>query len=488
MQYEWWHEAVIYQIYPRSFMDSNGDGIGDLAGIASKLDYLAGPLGIDAVWISPFYTSPMADFGYDVADYTDVDPIFGSLDDFDLLVARAHGLGLRVIVDWVPNHSSYLHPWFMESRSSRNNPKRDWYVWRDPAADGSEPNNWISVFSGPAWTYDEHTGQYYLHSFLASQPDVNWRNPETKEAMLDTLRFWLGRGVDGFRLDACHFAMKDPEYRSNPVLERPEHGYKNLGEYDRLVHLYDRGHPDIHGLFREVRAVLDEFSLDRRGSRSARSTWRATSGPAYYGDGDELHMPYHFGMLHGGVDRRLGPKHRRVPGERPAAGRVAQLRPRQSRRGPHRYPLRRATGPYGHHDAPHPAGDADPLLRRRVGHAPGGHTAGRAAGPLGPPPTGIGTGRMPHSHAMDCGARQRFHNRPAVAGDGGSRRRPERGGAVGRPGLDAQPHPAPARGPQECSTALRRGSYETIGGPPDTVFAYRRRAAGETVRVYPELR
>ncbi len=299
MKYEWWHEAVIYQIYPRSFMDSNGDGIGDLAGITSKLDYLAGTLGVDAVWISPFYKSPMADFGYDVADYTDVDPMFGTLDDFDALVARAHRLGMKVIVDWVPNHSSDQHPWFIESRSSRHNPKRDWYVWKDPAADGSPPNNWVSVFSGPAWTYDDRTDQYYLHSFLAEQPDLNWRNQEAKEAMLETLRFWLRRGVDGFRLDACHFAMKDPEYRSNPVLERPEHGYKNLGDYDRLVHVHDRGHPDIHGLFQEVRAVLDEFSGERSRFSIGEIHLEGTEWAAYYGDGNELHMPYCFGLLYG---------------------------------------------------------------------------------------------------------------------------------------------------------------------------------------------
>ena len=194
MTYEWWQEAVFYQIYPRSFMDSNGDGIGDLPGITSKLDYLSGTLGVDALWISPFYPSPMADFGYDVADYTDVDPLFGTLADFDALVEGAHERDMRVIIDWVPNHSSSRHPWFLESRSSRDNPKRDWYVWKDPAPDGSPPNNWISVFSGPAWTFDEHTGQYYLHSFLAEQPDINWRNDQARAAMLDTLRFWLRRG------------------------------------------------------------------------------------------------------------------------------------------------------------------------------------------------------------------------------------------------------------------------------------------------------
>lgn len=297
---EWWKTAVIYQIYPRSFMDSNGDGVGDLPGITSRLDYLQ-TMGVGAIWISPFFTSPMADFGYDVADYTDVDPIFGTLDDFDDLVATAHELGLKVVIDWVPNHSSSEHPWFVESRSSRDNPKRDWYVWRDPAPDGGPPNNWISVFSGPAWTLDETTGQYYLHSFLAEQPDINWRNAETKAAMLDTLRFWLDRGVDGFRMDVTHFIMKDPEYRSNPELDQAEPGYKDLGEYDTLVHLYDRGHPDIHPLFREMRAILDGYSANGQERFSVGeihlTDWDEWA--AYYGDNDELHMPYNFSLVAG---------------------------------------------------------------------------------------------------------------------------------------------------------------------------------------------
>ena len=298
MSAAWWKTAVIYQIYPRSFVDSNGDGVGDLRGVRTKLDYLADTLGVDAIWLSPFYTSPMDDFGYDVADYTDVDPIFGNMDDFDDLLETAHELGLKVIIDWVPNHSSHEHPWFVESRSSRDNPKRDWYVWRDPAPDGSVPNNWISVFSGPAWTYDEPTGQYYLHSFLPQQPDINWRNPETKEAMLHTLRFWLDRGVDGFRMDACHLIMKDPDYHSNPELEEPEPGYKDLGEYDLLVHLYDRGHPDIHPLFGEIRNVLNEYSA--QGERLAVGEIHLTDWDewaSYYGDNDELHMPFNFGMV-----------------------------------------------------------------------------------------------------------------------------------------------------------------------------------------------
>src|SRR5882724_6102483 len=204
----WWQNGVIYQIYPRSFQDTNGDGIGDLKGIERRLDYLAG-LGVDAIWISPIYPSPMADFGYDVADYCGIDSCFGALDDFDDLLAQAHGRGLKVLLDFVPNHTSDRHPWFVESRSSRANPKRDWYIWRDPAPDGGPPNNWIGAFlEGSAWTLDEASGRYYLHLFLPEQPDLNWRNPEVIEAMHGTLRFWLDRGVDGFRMDVIMGIVK----------------------------------------------------------------------------------------------------------------------------------------------------------------------------------------------------------------------------------------------------------------------------------------
>ena len=483
MQYQWWHEAVIYQIYPRSFMDSNGDGIGDLAGIASKLDYLAGTLGVDAVWISPFFTSPMADFGYDVADYVDVDPVFGTLDDFDAMMEQAHGLGLRVIIDWVPNHSSSLHPWFVESRSSRDNPKRDWYVWKDPAPDGSEPNNWISVFSGPAWTYDDHTGQYYLHSFLASQPDLNWRNPETKEAMLDTLRFWLRRGVDGFRLDACHFAMKDPEYRSNPVLERPAHGYKNLGEYDRLVHLYDRGHPDIHGLFREVRSVLDEFSVDRPRFSVGEIHLEGEEWAAYYGDGDELHMPYHFGMLHGewtaAWARRMvesqeavlpaGAWPNYVLGNHDEVRIATRYGERRARLATTMLLTLRGTPTLYYGDelgmvqADIPAEDQqDPWGRRQPGLGRDGCRTPMqwTAGVYG----GFST-VSPWLGAVDPDGTTNVETQLA---DPGSMLN------LTRRLLEVR----------RDSEALRVGSYEAITDLPDTVFAYRRRVAGEIVCVY----
>ncbi len=211
----WWQTGVIYQIYPRSFQDTNGDGIGDLKGIEQRLDYLAS-LGVDAIWISPIYPSPMADFGYDVADYCDVDARFGTLADFDDLLAQAHARGLKVLLDFVPNHTSDRHPWFVESRSSRDNPKRDWYIWRDPAPDGGPPNNWISDFGGSAWEWDEATGQYYYHAFLKEQADLNWRNPAVQAAMYDVMRFWFDRGVDGFRIDVLWHMVKAADFPDNP--------------------------------------------------------------------------------------------------------------------------------------------------------------------------------------------------------------------------------------------------------------------------------
>ncbi|MBN8896876.1 MAG: alpha-amylase, partial [Rhodospirillales bacterium] len=212
---EWWKRGIIYQVYPRSFQDSGADGIGDLEGIRRRLDYLAW-LGVDAVWISPIYPSPMADFGYDVADYCAIDSRFGTLAEFDALTAEAHARGLKLILDFVPNHSSDRHPWFVESRAARHNPKRDWYVWRDPAPDGGPPNNWLSQFGGSAWEFDPATGQYYLHSFLKEQPDLNWRNPAVQDAMFRAMRFWLDRGVDGFRVDVIWLLIKDDQFRDNP--------------------------------------------------------------------------------------------------------------------------------------------------------------------------------------------------------------------------------------------------------------------------------
>jgi glycosidase len=291
----WWREAVVYQIYPRSFMDASGDGVGDLAGIVERLDHVK-DLGADAMWLSPFYPSPMADFGYDVSDYTGVDPLFGTLDDFDRVMDKARRLDLKVIVDLVPNHTSDQHPWFIESRSSRDAARRDWYVW----ADGPEPpNNWLSVFGGSAWEWDEQTGQYYLHSFLKEQPDLNWRNPAVEEAMLGVMRWWLDRGVDGFRIDVAHFMMKDPDLRDNPVIESTEvdHDFKDLGEYDLQEHLHDKGHPDVHRIFRSMRRVLDEYTPERV-SLGEIHVWDIDEWASYYGSGDELHMPFNFSLLY----------------------------------------------------------------------------------------------------------------------------------------------------------------------------------------------
>ncbi|MDH3606208.1 MAG: alpha-amylase family glycosyl hydrolase [Acidimicrobiia bacterium] len=294
---EWWQTAVIYQIYPRSFQDSTSDGIGDLPGITRRLDYLV-DLGIDAIWISPFYPSPMADFGYDVADYTDVDPIFGTLTDFDELLATAHHLGLKVIIDIVPNHTSDQHRWFLESRSSRDNPKRDWYVWRDPMPDGSPPNNWLSAFGGGAWEWDETTGQFYLHTFVREQPDLNWRNPDVVEAMHDVYRFWLDRGVDGFRIDVAHRIMKDPDLRDNPPKPGADGTFKSMGAYETQHHIHDMGHPDVHDAYRDLRAVLDSYDPPRVTIGEVHIfDW--DEWVRYYGaDLDGMHLPGNFTLLY----------------------------------------------------------------------------------------------------------------------------------------------------------------------------------------------
>ncbi|MBI5131604.1 MAG: DUF3459 domain-containing protein [Rhodopseudomonas palustris] len=251
----WWAAGVLYQIYPRSFQDSGADGIGDLRGIIDRLDYLS-DLGVDAIWLSPIFPSPMADFGYDVADYVGIDPIFGSMDDFDALVLTAHARGLKLILDLVPNHSSDQHPWFVESRSSRDNPKRDWYIWRDPAPGGGPPTNWLSEFGGSGWEFDAATGQYYYHAFLRQQPDLNWRNPQVRAAIYDAMRFWLRKGVDGFRVDVIWHLIKDDQYRDNP----PNPDFKpGLPPHAALQPVYSADRPETLEIVGEMRAVLDEF-------------------------------------------------------------------------------------------------------------------------------------------------------------------------------------------------------------------------------------
>ena len=281
----WWKTAVAYQIYPRSFCDTTGNGVGDLEGIRLHLHHLS-DLGVDAIWLSPFFTSPMADYGYDVADYCDVDPLFGNLETFDALLAEAHELGLRVIIDWVPNHTSIEHPWFRASRSSRDDPRRDWYVWRDPAPDGGPPNNWIeSLTFGPAWTLDETTGQYYLHCFLSQQPDLNWANPDVVDAMHDTLRFWLDRGVDGFRMDVVHLIGKDPALPDEPP------------ELAGLPHTILNNRPETHALLRDLRRLVDSYPGDRMAIGEVYLLDTALVAQ-HYGHGDELHLCFNFPPLY----------------------------------------------------------------------------------------------------------------------------------------------------------------------------------------------
>lgn len=248
----WWKKAVIYQIYPRSFQDSEGDGVGDLQGIIARMEYLQA-LGIDAIWLSPINTSPMVDFGYDVADFLDIDPIFGSIEDMDQLISTAHEHGIKVIMDLVLNHTSDQHAWFLESRSSRENPYRDWYIWADPKPNGKEPNNWVSIFGGKAWKLDKASGQYYYHMFCPEQPDLNWRNQAVRSAVMDIFRFWMKRGVDGFRLDVFNEFFKDEKLRDNP---RTKFGFR---EFERQDHIYDIDQPEMMEVVKEIREVTDEF-------------------------------------------------------------------------------------------------------------------------------------------------------------------------------------------------------------------------------------
>jgi alpha-glucosidase len=295
---DWWRGAVIYQIYPRSYQDSNGDGIGDLAGITGRLDHIA-DLGADAIWISPFFTSPMKDFGYDVSDYCDVDPMFGTLADFDALVARAHELGLRVMIDLVLSHTSDAHPWFAESRRDRTNPKADWYVWADPKPDGTAPNNWLSIFGGPAWEWDGRRRQYFLHNFLTSQPDLNLHHAPVQEALLDVARFWLKRGVDGFRLDTINFYFADKYLRDNPSLPpelRNDSIAPSVNPYNHQLHIFDKNQPENLEFLRKFRAVLNPYNAAAVGEvgdaqRGLEIMAEYTSG------GDKVQMCYPFEML-----------------------------------------------------------------------------------------------------------------------------------------------------------------------------------------------
>jgi alpha-glucosidase len=308
---QWWQTGVIYQVYPRSFQDTNGDGVGDLKGITARLDYLKG-LGVDAVWISPIFPSPMADFGYDVSDYTGIDPLFGTMKDFDVLLAAAHAKGLRVILDFVPNHTSDQHPWFVESRSSRTNAKRDWYLWHDAARAGDNwqpaptrlPNNWMSQFGGPAWTWDEGTQQFYLHSFLKEQPDLNWRNPEVRAAMYAAMRFWLDKGVDGFRMDVLWLLIKDIYFQSNPP--NPEY-YDAQHDVKRVLPVFNADQPETLEIVAEMRALMAAYrpTIGDKGVGSSRVLIGEIYLPLdrlvrYYGAGPQLSgadLPFNFALI-----------------------------------------------------------------------------------------------------------------------------------------------------------------------------------------------
>ncbi len=293
----WWRGGVIYQIYPRSFLDTNGDGVGDLPGIIDRLDYVAA-LGVDAIWIAPFFKSPMADFGYDIADYRDVDPLFGTLQDFDQLLAKAHGLGLKVMIDQVLSHTSVEHAWFRESRQSRDNPKADWYVWADAKADGTPPNNWLSLFGGCAWQWEPRRGQYYLHNFLTSQPDLNFHHAEVRAAALDSVKFWLDRGVDGLRLDAINFCFHDRQLRDNPPKpadKRVGRGFSPDNPYAFQYHYYNNTQPENLAFLEDLRALLDRYpGTAALGEISSEDSLATTA--EYTRDG-RLHMGYSFELL-----------------------------------------------------------------------------------------------------------------------------------------------------------------------------------------------
>lgn len=303
----WWKTGVVYHVYLRSFQDGDGDGVGDFAGLTARLDYVA-ELGVDAVWVSPFYPSPMRDFGYDVADLCGVDPRFGALASFDAFLEAAHRRGLRVVIDWIPNHTSSDHPWFAESRADRANAKRSWYVWRDPAPGGGPPNNWLSAFGGPAWTLDARTGQYYLHLCLPEMPDLNLHVPGVEAALFGAARFWLDRGVDGFRVDVAHWIGKDAALRDNPA-DREAPAFENLAKppsaFDRMAHVFDMDGPLGHAVYRRFRALLDGYAPARAALGEIH-----LAGPrwaAYFGapEAPELHLPVNFGLL--GVPFEAGP-------------------------------------------------------------------------------------------------------------------------------------------------------------------------------------
>ena len=317
---DWWRGAVIYQIYPRSFQDSGDDGVGDLPGAMARLEHVA-RLGADAVWISPFFRSPMRDFGYDVADYRDVDPLFGTLADFDRLLARAHALGLKVLIDQVLSHTSDAHAWFRESRAGRDNPRADWYVWADPKPDGSPPNNWLSVFGGPAWQWDARRRQYYLHQFLAEQPDLNFHCPAVQDALLAEVRFWCGRGVDGFRFDACNHQFSDALLRDNPPADAGAEVSTVQADnpYAMQRHLHDKSRPENLAFLERLRGVLDEYGAIAMGEVGDEDAPPLMA--AYTEAGRRLHMAYSFALVtRDGSARHIRHEVERLDGELARSG------------------------------------------------------------------------------------------------------------------------------------------------------------------------
>ena len=463
MRAPWWRTGVFYQIYPRSFCDTTGDGVGDLEGIRRRLDHVAW-LGVDALWLSPFYRSPMADFGYDVADHCDVDPLFGTLADVDRLLAEAHERGLRVIVDWVPNHTSDQHPWFQASRSSRSDPKRDWYVWRDSPEDAPSepPNNWVRAFGeGPAWTWDEATQQWYLHLFLPQQPDLNWADPQVQAAQHDVLRFWLDRGVDGFRADVVHLIGKDPALPDDP----PEReGISRVGFHDE---------PRTHGLLRDIRTTLESYEGERTMVGEVNLSDTAAL-MRYYGEGDELPLVFDFTLLHAPWSAR--------------AWREVIDEVERHATGPHRWP----TWVLSNHDEP----------RHRTRHG-GDERIARAAAVLlltlrGTPflyageELGLEDAEVPPEAAVDPGGRDGcrapipWTDAPGHGWAGGERpwlpwppEASERSAAAQYADADAIVHRYRALlAARRASPALRLGDLAWLHAP-DGVLAFRRRLGGD---------
>ena len=442
-QTPWWQGAVIYENHLPTFRDGDGDGVGDLQGLVDSLDYLAEVLRVDAIWVGPFYRSPLLDQGFDISDYYDVEPVFGSLATVDKLLAEAHARGLKVIADYVPNHTSDQHPWFVESRSSRDDPRRGWYVWADPRPDGSAPNNWVSESGGPAWELDAATGQYYLHSHLKEQPDLNWRNPQVRSAMLDVLRFWLDRGVDGVRIDVAHMLMKDPLLRDNPPNPSGEPNPWDIQhpDFTSQLHVNDRLHPDLHDVLREIRGVLDSYDDRVAIAEIEALSWEPWA--EFFGaELDGIHLPFAFRLIE-------------TPWQ--ADTLAAELRELQSALPPAAWPclalgnhdrprlatrLGRRAGPGGRDASADAARCRVAVLRRRAGPAGPAGAGGAAARLLravlrrrvpGPVPDPDGVGRQPERRLL-----HRAGGSAVAPGlhRGGNGQRP---GAARRPGVLPQP-------------------------------------------------